>query len=130
MTTTQTQKKYPAAVYAAAGAGDLAYHQLRKLPARLTELRERMNTSEREVRVDIERLRAAARRNAAAALDEARTVYADLVARGERVVAAIRTAEREAEETAELEMAAVAEITDKPAAPAKPVKRTRPVAVK
>ncbi|HET6213219.1 MAG TPA: hypothetical protein VFE14_10150 [Micromonosporaceae bacterium] len=118
---TQT-KKYPTPVYAAAGAGELAYRQLRKLPGRLNELRDRVSAGDIEVKVDIERLRAAARRNARAALGEARTVYADLVARGERVVAGARTPGEESD-TPALESA------EAPAA-AKPVKRTRPAATK
>jgi len=39
--TEQTKTKIPAPLYAAAGAGDLAYQQLRKLPAVLNELSDR-----------------------------------------------------------------------------------------
>ena len=43
--TEQTKTKFPAPLYAAAGAGDLAYQQLRKLPAVMTELSERAAAS-------------------------------------------------------------------------------------
>lgn len=39
--TNPTKTRIPAPLYAAAGAGDLAYEQLRKLPAVVTELREK-----------------------------------------------------------------------------------------
>jgi len=113
-------KKYPAPLYAAAGAGDYAYQQLRKLPARINELRGKVDA--REFDVDFDKLRRNARRNAATALKEARTVYATLIARGERVVGRDGTA-------TELAVREPAEVT--PAvAPAKPVKRTRPAASK
>jgi len=41
----QTKTRFPAPLYAAAGAGDLAYQQLRKLPAVLTELSEKAAAS-------------------------------------------------------------------------------------
>jgi hypothetical protein len=101
MTTTETKSKYPAPVYAAAGAGDFAYQQLRKLPAKVAELRSRVTTNEVDLRVDIkaetDRLRKVARRNAQAlatatqaAQDRAVAIYNDLVARGEHVVAGTR----------------------------------------
>ena len=43
--TDQTKTRFPAPLYAAAGAGDLAYQQLRKLPAVVTELSERAAAS-------------------------------------------------------------------------------------
>lgn len=106
-------RKYPAPLYAAAGAGDFAYQQLRKLPARVAELRGKVAASD----VDVDRLRKSARRNAAAALDEARTVYATLIARGERVV------DRSGTEVAVREPAPAPVAT-------KAVKRTRPAADK
>ncbi|MDT5032366.1 MAG: hypothetical protein QOC94_2537, partial [Actinoplanes sp.] len=36
MTEQQTKTRFPAPLYAAAGVGDLAYQQLRKLPAKVT----------------------------------------------------------------------------------------------
>ena len=99
MTTTEskTKTKLPTPVYAAAGAGDLAYQQLRKLPARVAELRERVVANEVDLKADVERLRKAARRNASAvahvtqvAQDRAIEIYSDLVHRGEHVVAGTR----------------------------------------
>jgi heparin binding hemagglutinin HbhA len=49
--TEQTNTKIPAPLYAAAGAGDLAYQQLRKLPAVLTELSDRAVASLRTANV-------------------------------------------------------------------------------
>ena len=43
--TEQTKTRFPAPLYAAAGVGDLAYQQLRKLPAVVTELSERAAAS-------------------------------------------------------------------------------------
>src|SRR3954471_15052945 len=43
--TDQTKTRFPAPLYAAAGAGDLAYQQLRKLPAVVTELSEKAAAS-------------------------------------------------------------------------------------
>ncbi len=104
MTTTDTKKqRIPGPLYAAAGAGDIAYQQLRKLPAKVAELRERVGGSD----ADVDRLRGAARRNAhafvtgaQAAQERAQAIYADLVARGEEVVRGGRKASRKA--TAEL----------------------------
>jgi hypothetical protein len=100
--TTPSTNKVPGPIYAAAGAGDLAYQQLRKLPARVAELRGRVAevrpavagaVTEPRLRADLDRLRELARRNAAvlrtsaqAAQERAVTVYGDLVARGQRVM--------------------------------------------
>ena len=89
--------RIPAPLYAAAGAGDLAYRQLRRLPAVVSDLRGKAaapgERSRRRTDQEIERLREAAIRNATAlmtrtqvAQQKARAAYADLVARGERVV--------------------------------------------
>jgi hypothetical protein len=99
-------RRYPNPLYAAAGAGDLAYEQLRQLPAlavefggQLAALRPVVQSAvssavaEPAKRVDVERLRTIARRNAATLRTQAdvlRTqavsVYDDLVARGEKIV--------------------------------------------
>jgi hypothetical protein len=99
-------RRIPNPVYAAAGAGDIAYQQLRQLPAKAQELRGRVAalrpvvtdavshavadpTKQFDVerlRDDVQRLRAAARRNADVLRTQAVAVYADLVARGEKVV--------------------------------------------
>jgi heparin binding hemagglutinin HbhA len=97
MTTSTQTRKIPAPLYAAAGAGDLAYQRIRKLVAELrpavTEV-----VSEPRLRADLTKLRKAARRNAAAfvngaqvAQERATAVYTDLVERGERVVRSART---------------------------------------
>jgi heparin binding hemagglutinin HbhA len=124
---TQPRNRIPGPVYAAAGAGDLAYRKLRRLPAVLSELSDKAAAGTAELReravansadlrqrarsaaaslrdanvaatgarseLDLDRLRAAARRNAAAFVAGAHTaqvrataVYEDLVARGARVI--------------------------------------------
>jgi heparin binding hemagglutinin HbhA len=106
---TTTQRKIPAPLYAAAGAGDLAYQQLRKLPEQVAHLRERFAelrpavsgaVSETNLRADLDRLRDVARRNAQTVVagaqmagERAASVYTELVVRGEKVVANVRTAE-------------------------------------
>ncbi|HEY0000479.1 MAG TPA: hypothetical protein VGB74_08495, partial [Actinoplanes sp.] len=104
--TEQTKTRFPAPLYAAAGAGDLAYQQLRKLPSVVTELSERAAASLRvyneqagakaaEFRdkastADFDALRgnAGSVATSLAQLAQERTVaaYTALVARGERVV--------------------------------------------
>jgi heparin binding hemagglutinin HbhA len=107
--TEQTNTRIPAPLYAAAGAGDLAYQQLRKLPAVLDELGGRVNElSDKaaaslraanqqagELRTkastaDLDKLRDTATNNALAfvqlASGRAIDLYTALVARGERVV--------------------------------------------
>lgn len=142
--------RIPAPLYAAAGAGDLAYQQLRRLPAVVTDLRGKAvapgKQSLKRTDHEIERLRETAVRNAAAlvtgaqaAQQRALAAYAQLVARGERVVG---TGVVQAADTVNADMEATeapAEVTgrkasdagaaDVPAAPAaKPAraKRTRP----
>ncbi|WIM96123.1 hypothetical protein ACTOB_008283 [Actinoplanes oblitus] len=111
--TEQTKTKIPAPLYAAAGAGDLAYQQLRKLPAVLTELSDRAVASLRTANVQAGELQkkaaeratelqskaatadfAAIRSNAQTAAtalaqvaqERAVAAYVALVARGEKVV--------------------------------------------
>lgn len=95
MATQTSTTKIPAPLYAAAGAGDLAYEQLRKLPGKVAELRDRAAefgpavteaVSEASLRADLAKLRKAARRNAYAFVSGAASVYGDLVSRGESVV--------------------------------------------
>jgi hypothetical protein len=120
-TPTQPKTRIPAPLYAAAGAADLAYQKLRDLQAKVVEQGAR--TTAREF--DVEKLRAAARRNASAfvaatqaAQEKAFAVYTDLVARGEKVVkGSAKAAEHKA-----------GEIADTAATDAKPVKRARAVA--
>ncbi len=117
MSTKAEPRKIPNPLYAAAGAGELAYEQLRKLPERVAELRGRVaelrpvvseavteRVSERNLRADLDKLRDTARRNAQAfvtgaqvAQKQAIAVYTELVARGERVVAGARTEQAKAQ---------------------------------
>lgn len=153
----QKPRRIPTPLYAAAGAGDLAYQQLRKLPERAAELRDRVGdlrvrvedlrekvggdlkvragdlkvragdlrekvaelrpavagkVSEQQLRADLDRLRSAARRNAAAfatgaqaAGERASVVYTNLVARGERVVSTVRAESAPAAEPSVVEPA-------------------------
>jgi len=108
--------RIPAPLYAAAGAGDLAYRRLRQLPAVVTdltdkaagstaELREKANATLRTANtaaldlrarageLDVDRLRSTALRNAAsvlagayAAQSRAVAAYTALVAHGEQVI--------------------------------------------
>jgi len=104
--TEQTKTRFPAPLYAAAGAGDLAYRQLRKLPDVVNQLGERAAASlrtanehagaratqlrERAAGTDFDALRGNAASVASTfaqiAQDRAISLYTDLVARGERVV--------------------------------------------
>jgi heparin binding hemagglutinin HbhA len=99
-------RRIPNPLYAAAGAGDLAYQQLRQLPAKALELRGRVAALRPVVadvvtsavadpakQIDVDRLRVIARRNAdvlRTQADSLRTqavaVYSELVARGEKIV--------------------------------------------
>jgi hypothetical protein len=139
VTTKQTTRKYPAPIYAAAGAGDLAYQALRTIPARVAELRGKTAVPE----IDVERLRVVARRNAAAfragaqaAQEKAVEIYTDLVARGEQVVSGgaktAQTAITEVAANVETDAAKTARATGKPVATkstvAKATKAARPAA--
>jgi hypothetical protein len=104
--TQPTKTRFPAPLYAAAGAGDLAYQQLRKLPAVLTELSDKAAAQlktvndtattrattlrEKAATTDLDQVRSNAASNAAAlaqfAQDRALALYTALVARGEKVV--------------------------------------------
>src|SRR5437867_7709509 len=108
--TTPTTRKIPAPLYAAAGAGDLAYRELRKLPKRAVELREKVAelrptvteaVSERRINADLDKVRNAARSSAAkvvkraqVAQERATRYYTRLVAHGEQVVRYGRTERR------------------------------------
>ena len=149
-------RRYPNPLYAAAGAGDLAYQQLRLLPAKAVEfggrvaaLRPVVTTAvttavaEPAKRVDVDKLRDAAVRNAEVLRTQAVAVYNDLVARGEKVVGGPYKELEPAgdvvpEITAEEGKPAPATTTGATAAggpgtgksPAKAVKKARPSAVK
>ena len=104
--TEQTKTRFPAPLYAAAGAGDLAYQQLRKLPSVVNELGDRAvaslktandtaNTTAASLKTtatatDFDKLRETATATAIAlaqaAQERAVAVYTSLVAHGERVV--------------------------------------------
>ena len=104
--TEQTKTRFPAPLYAAAGAGDLAYQQLRKLPTVINEWSDRAAASlrsanetatnratllrERAGTTDLDKLRSTAASSAVAlahaAQERAVAIYTALVAHGERVV--------------------------------------------
>lgn len=89
----------PGPIYAAAGAGEIAYEKLRKLPAAAARtadgLRQRLTAPDRDRNVvDLARVRESAQRGtaqlvaqAASVQDRAAAGYRRLVARGERVMA-------------------------------------------
>jgi hypothetical protein len=95
-------KKHSSAVYAAAGIGELAYQQLRKIPALAEDLRTKAGqlreqgpswraqatdkAAELAGKVDVEKIRTALVTNAQKAAEKAASLYEDLVARGEKVV--------------------------------------------
>jgi heparin binding hemagglutinin HbhA len=101
VSTTQ-EKKRNSAVYAAAGIGDLAYEQLKKIPALAEELRTKAGTlreqgpswraqatdkaAELAGKVDVDKIRTVLVTNAQKAAEKAASLYDDLVARGEKVV--------------------------------------------
>lgn len=94
-----TRTEFPAPLYAAAGAGEIAYQKLRRLPevaARTAGgLRQRLTVPDGDVSlVDLRRVRESAQRatatlaaRASTYQDRATAGYRRLVARGERVVA-------------------------------------------
>jgi hypothetical protein len=104
--TEQTKTRFPAPLYAAAGAGDLAYQQLRKLPTVINEWSDRAAASlrsanetatnravllrERAGATDLDTFRSTAAGSAVAlahaAQERAIAIYTALVAHGERVV--------------------------------------------
>jgi len=152
MTEQQTKTRFPAPLYAAAGAGDLAYQQLRKLPSKVTELSDRAAASlrtanetatttaaglrEKASTTDFDKLRDSAANTAVAlaqaASERAVAVYTALVAHGERVVgtgvveaAEVVNADLETTETPKaVESVEAAAAASEP----KPRKRTRPAA--
>jgi len=116
MPKTETNNRIPAPLYAAAGAGDIAIENLRKLPAmvaelqgeipgRITKIQDKITQKvaelpslaaelrQRVVDTETDKLRESARRNAQVVLGRAQSaqkktvkLYAELVARGEQVV--------------------------------------------
>ncbi|GAA2696902.1 MULTISPECIES: hypothetical protein [Actinoplanes] len=149
--TEQTKTKIPTPLYAAAGAGDLAYQQLRKLPAVLTELSDRAVASLRTANVQATELQKKAattdfdalRTNATTvastfaqvAQERAVAAYTALVARGEKVVgsgvietAEVVNADIEATEQPQAVEAAIeeAKAVESAEATPKPRKRVKP----
>jgi len=149
MTEQQTKTRFPAPLYAAAGAGDLAYQQLRKLPAKVTELSDRAAASlrtanetatstaaglrEKASTTDFDKLRDSAASSAVAlaqaASERALAVYTALVAHGERVVGTgvVEAAEVVNADLETTEQPKAVEAAADDSAP-KPRKRTRPAA--
>jgi heparin binding hemagglutinin HbhA len=128
MPTQTSTTRIPAPLYAAAGAGDLAYEQLRKLPGKVAELRDRAAelrptvgeaVSETNLRADLAKLRKAARRNAFALMSGAATVYGDLVARGEKVVRSGTRGTKARVEVAPAAGTLTAQVTTAPERPAR-----------
>jgi hypothetical protein len=126
------ERKVPNPLYAAAGAGDLAYQQLRKLRGKVVELRPVVTdaVSEQRLRADLDRLRVVARRNAKAVVSSAQVAqeratkyYSKLVAHGEAVVRSARTPGNRRAVTAARDPQAPA-----PSVPDKATKRARPAA--
>jgi heparin binding hemagglutinin HbhA len=91
--TTSTDLRKP--FYAAAGVGDLAVAQLRRLPEKAVELQNELLGRVAELpakakQVDVDAVRTTVTRTAEAAGDRAAETYGDLVERGRKVVTAIR----------------------------------------
>jgi heparin binding hemagglutinin HbhA len=144
-----TETKFPAPLYAAAGAGDLAYQQLRKLPAVMTELSDKAVASLRTANdtanstaaglrdkagtTDFDKLRGTATSTAVslaqAAGERALAVYTALVAHGERVVGTgvVEAADVVNSDIEATEAPKAVEAATEASAP-KPRKRTRPAA--
>ena len=93
--TEQTNTRFPAPLYAAAGAGDLAYQQLRKLPAVVSELSERAAAS---LRIYNEQ----AGTKAAELRQKAQTTDFDALRSNAASVVATRTSASQASRSAEL----------------------------
>jgi heparin binding hemagglutinin HbhA len=147
--TEQTKTRFPAPLYAAAGAGDLAYQQLRKLPAVINELSDRAAASlktandtantqaatfrEKATTADFDKLRSTAASSAVAfaqvAQERAVAAYTALVARGERVVGSgvVDAADVVNADITATEAPKAVESAEAAEAP-KPRKRTRPAA--
>ncbi|MEV6923607.1 hypothetical protein AB0M46_03690 [Dactylosporangium sp. NPDC051485] len=135
-TTKSTTRKIPNPLYAAAGAGDLAYQQLRRLPEQVAHLRARVEELRPAVagavsEDNLRTLRGVARRNAAnllasaqVAQDRAVAVYTGLVARGEKVVSTARGAQVKVEiEPADKVVTAEVTATEEPAGASAPAKK-------
>ncbi|GAA2377719.1 hypothetical protein [Dactylosporangium salmoneum] len=135
-TTKSTTRKIPNPVYAAAGAGDLAYQQLRRLPEQVAQLRARVEELRPAVagavsEDNLRTLRGVARRNAVhllasaqVAQDRAVAVYTGLVARGEKVISTARGAQAKVQlQPADKVVTAEVTATEEPADPETPAKK-------
>ena len=147
--TDPTKTRIPAPLYAAAGAGDLAYQQLRKLPAVINQWSDRAAASlrsandtansraallrERANATDFDQLRSTAASSAVtlahAAQERAIAIYTALVAHGERVVGTgvVEAADVVNADMVTTEQPKAVESTEAAAEP-KPRKRTQPAA--
>jgi heparin binding hemagglutinin HbhA len=147
--TDPTKTRFPAPLYAAAGAGDLAYQQLRKLPAVVNEWSDRAAASlrtanetattratllrDRANATDLDKLRSTAASNAVslahAAQERAIAIYTALVAHGERVVGSgvVDAADVVNADIETTEQPKAVEAAEAPSEP-KPRKRTPPAA--
>lgn len=118
MTKTKQQAKYPSAVYAAAGVGDLVYEQLRKLQGKaMTFGNEQAPQWKQKVaglsaKVDADKVRESVVTGTQVAAEKATKVYETLVARGEKAFQDETPAQTQAEARTE------ARTATKPAAPA------------
>jgi heparin binding hemagglutinin HbhA len=97
MTDTNTKTKYPSAVYAAAGVGDLVYEQLRKLQDKAIALgaeagaqapQWKKKVAEFGAKVDANKVRDGVVTSTQFAADRAGKLYEVLVTRGEKAFAA------------------------------------------
>jgi hypothetical protein len=90
-----TNARLPKPFYAAVGVGELAYHRLQALPARVEELRERIPSRVRTLREAlpgrVDALRTGVDERVNTFVAEARGVYGGLVAQGEKVVTTARS---------------------------------------
>jgi heparin binding hemagglutinin HbhA len=93
VSTTKSEQKYATPVYAAAGLGDLAIEQLRRLPALAEELRvkavrlrEQAPVTAAAGKIEVDKIRTVVFHNAQKAAEAAVGVYGDLVARGTKVI--------------------------------------------
>ncbi|WP_162907010.1 hypothetical protein [Allorhizocola rhizosphaerae] len=94
MNQTKTKTKYPSAVYAAAGVGDLVYAQLRKLQDKAVAFGSeqapqwKRKVADLSVKVDADKVRESVVTGTQFAAQKATEVYDTLVARGEKAFAA------------------------------------------
>jgi uncharacterized small protein (DUF1192 family) len=82
-------------LYAAAGGVDLAVAKLRELPGKAAELQSELTRTAAELpakakQIDVDAIRVTVTRTAEAATDRANETYDELVARGRKLVGAIR----------------------------------------